>query len=231
MISARWLGPDGLIWNEDWWQLPHDLEPGQTVSTGLTIGPRLPVGEYELRWDLLIDQLAYFTQFVGDAPVNSRAEIVSSPVAAGEHNRFDFVERQISIGRIDAWRVAWGDFTSSPIFGVGPNQFGDRVQADMAAEGLRVGSHAHNVFFEPLAAWGLAGALPFFLLALGAVVRTLTAAWRTQGIEACAVAVGLIAIAVHGLVDWPLVTVTTGIPVGLLLGLAWSDREVLDAAV
>lgn len=223
LISVRWIGEDGLIWTEDRWQLPHDLEPGASLTTGLTIGPRVPDGSYGLRWDLLIVDTAYFGQFLGDEPIWSSGTVVDSPVGPTENFRYDFVQRNIGIGRIDTWKLAWDDFTSSPLIGVGPGQFGDRLALDLADEGRLVGSHAHNIVLEPLATWGILGTMPFVLLGFGALWRAIRRAWRSRSALATVIAAGLIAVVVHGVVDWPLVVVTIGIPVGLLAGLAWND--------
>jgi len=225
LISARWIGGDGLIWTEDRWQLPHDLDPGESVTTGLTIGPRVPDGAYDLRWDLLVVDTAYFGQFLGDDPIWSSATVSGSSYGPDDNFRYDFVQRNIGIDRIDTWRLAWGEFASSPFIGIGPNQFGDRLAFELADEGQRAGAHAHNIVLEPLAAWGLFGTIPFLMLGIGALGRAVRRAWANRTMVASVIAAGLIAVVVHGMVDWPLVVVTTGIPVGLLVGLAWADLE------
>ncbi len=219
-ISARWIGPDGLIWTEDRWALPRELAPGEAVATPVTLAPRLPVGDYEVRWDLLIDQVAYFDQFLGEPAVTSRGEVTVSDVEFDDLERYDLVGRSILVGRVDGWRIAWYDFASSPLVGVGPNQFGQATESRLVADGRAAGSHAHNIVLEPLAAWGLLGAVPFFalgMLAVGTAVRT---AWRSREPASTAIAAALVAVVVHGVVDWPLVVITTCIPVGLIAGLA-----------
>jgi len=223
LISARWFGPDGMIWTEDRWRLPHDLSPGQTVRTGLTLDARLPLGIYEVRWDLLIVNTAYFGQFLGDEPIVNTVDIVESDVLPNHFYRYELVERSTGIGRIDGWKLAWQDFRSSPLLGVGPNQFADQAESELESELQSVGAHAHSLLFEPLAAWGLLGTSPFVTLGAWAMLRAFRVAWLTQSLVPSVVASGLTAVLVHGTVDWPLVTVTTSIPVGLLVGLALSD--------
>lgn len=225
LISARWIGPDELIWTEDWWELPADLEPGESITASLSVESRVPVGDFAVRWDLVIPGTAYFGQFLGAAPTMSQAAVTSSLVGPGDNFRYDLVQRDVGLGRIDGWKLAWEDFRSHPLLGVGPNQFGDQAASRLASQQQSIGAHAHNVVFEPLAAWGLLGALPYLVLGVGALARALRQAWSVPGLGRCAVAVGLVAVTVHGAVDWPLVTVTTGIPVGLLVGLAWSDLD------
>lgn len=222
LISARWLGEDGLIWTEDRWPLPHDLDAGEAVTTALIVVPGVPNGAYTIRWDLLIVDTAYFGQFLGDEPILSAATVVDSSIGPADNFRYDLVERNIDVGRIDTWRLAWDDFRHSPLIGVGPNQFADRDVLERAQVGQVVGAHAHNIVLEPLATWGLLGALPFFILGGGALASAIATARTKHDTVSAVIAVGLIAVVVHGAVDWPLVAVTAGIPVGLLVGLAWS---------
>jgi len=229
LISARWIGPDGLIWTEDWWRLPDTLAPDQSVTTGLTIGPRVPLGDgYMVRWDLLIDQTAYFGQFLGDAPVWSEADVVVSDVAAADVAKYEFVPRLIEIGRRAGWELAWDEFRSSPLVGVGPSQFGLGPAAELADEGKVAAAHAHNVVLEPLATWGLLGTIPFAILGVGGFIRVVRVAWRSRDPLACVIATGLVAVAVQGLVDWPLVQAATRIPIGLLIALACSRFSVAE---
>lgn len=225
LISARWIGPDGLVWTEDRWSLPRDLPAGDELTAPLSVTTRLPVGEYTLRWDLLIDQQAYFDQFLGEAPVTSTGTIDRSDVAIEDLFRYDLVERRLDLGRVEGWRLAWQDFRSSPVVGVGPNQFADRAEAQLAEDGRTIGAHAHNVVLEPLAAWGLFGAVPFLALGAAALQSALTRAWRTRTTVDAVVASGLVAMLVHGAVDWPLVGVSTCIPVGVLVGLALAGHS------
>lgn len=223
LISARWIGPDDKIWTEDWWRLPDALAPDQSVTTGLTLRPSVPLGDdYRVRWDLLIERTAYFGQFLGDAPVWSNVDVTVSDVAADEVVTYDFVPRLVEIGRRSGWELAWREFRGAPLLGVGPSQFGMGSSEERRANGQVAGAHAHSVLLEPLATWGLLGTIPFAVLGVGGFVRVVRLAWGRRDRLACVVAVGLVAIGVHGLVDWPLVQAATRIPVGLLIGLAWS---------
>lgn len=226
LISARWFGPDGQIWTEDKWELPRDLAPGETLDAYLSIEPRLPVGDdYRVRWDAHIPNTAYFGQFLGLPPVVSHADILRSDVLPNHFARYPLVERNLRLNRVDTWRLAWQEFKDNPLLGVGPNQFGDAATDDLLSTNRQVGSHAHNIVLEPLATWGLFGSLPFFALIAAALIQAIRRAAHHQTIATVVVATGLIAVASHGAVDWPLVVVTTAIPVGTLLGLALTPLQ------
>lgn len=225
MISARWIGSDGLVWNEDRWQLPQDLAPGKSLQTGLTVTTRLPPDTYEVRWDLMIDGVAYFDQFLGQPPVASQVEITKSSVSPGAVTTYPYVERLVRDDRIETWRLAWEEFRSSPLVGVGPNQFGERSEEELRSQGRLASTHAHNIVLEPLVTWGVVGAVPMFVLGATALLRSLALAWKKRTVAATVVAASLSAVVTHGMVDWPLVVVTTGIPVGLLVGLALAETS------
>ena len=225
LISARWIGPDGLVWTEDRWSLPDDLGPGETQQTGLTVTTRLPVGTYEVRWDLMLDGVAYFDQFLGESPVVTSAEITASTVSLDQVTRYRYVDRLVPDDRVETWRLAWQDFRSSPLVGVGPNQFADDAVDELRSQGRLASSHAHNIVLEPLATWGLLGAVPFFVLGAAGLWRSVVLAWKTRSTSATVVAAGLAAVVTHGMVDWPLVVITTGIPVGIVVGLALAETD------
>jgi O-antigen ligase len=73
--------------------------------------------------------------------------------------------------RLEMWRVAWRAFVEHPLAGVGVDQFGPFVQAEVAAgrAGTSIASyvHPHSEYFESLVAGGLP-ALLVLLLFLGA---------------------------------------------------------------
>jgi len=96
------------------------------------------------------------------------------------------------------------------------------VEVEYRIQGVAVMRHAHNIILQPLTAWGVLGALPFFFVGARSFFGSAVAGWRGRHGEAAAVVAGLGALAIHGLVDWPLVTLTTGSVMMMLIGLGWS---------
>lgn len=228
LISARWFADDGYIWAEDHWALPEDIAPAQTITTGLTIVPRVPDGRYRLRWDLLLPQRSYFAQFAGMEPTWTSVVVTGSAVEQDDVARYQLVEHRRDAPRSALWRAAIDNITDRPFVGVGADRFGAANVERFEAAGDRSGRHAHSLYLEPLASWGLIGAVPFFVLVIGGLARALRAAHRSREALRTGIAVGLVAIGVHGLVDWPLVMPSTIIPVSVLIGLAWADPDAGD---
>ncbi len=229
LISARWLGSDGLIWIEDRWPLPRDLAPGESLTAMVDIEARVPAGDYSIRWDLVIPRTAYFGQFLGDEPVLSEGNVTSSDIATDDVDPYGLTPRTVGLRRTEIWRLAWAEFKNRPLLGVGPNEFGSAaVSMGLQPEGRTPASHAHSIVLEPLATWGIAGAVPFFVLVVGAFVRVSKASWRSRELVPSVLTVAMVGVFLHGLVEWPLVVITTGIPIGLILGLAWSDAVIPD---
>lgn len=234
LISARWLDPEqGTVWAEQQWELPADLEPGDRITAQLAVEASIPEGSYDVWWDLTIPLSAYFGQFLGADRVIEQG-VVAGIAAPGEHGEtvepYPVVERAINLDRGEIRTIAWDAFVDNPLLGVGPLQLAtDGV--DLASDERFPGGHAHNILLEPLATWGLVGTVPFVALALGAFGQAAMVAWRRRDVVAIVVTVSLFGVGVHGLVDWPMVFVAVGIPVGILLALGWStERWIVDVA-
>lgn len=105
--------------------------------------------------------------------------------------------------RLEMWRVAWRAFTEHPLAGIGVDQFGPYVRAEVAAgrASTSIASyvHPHSEYFESLVAGGLP-ALAVLLVFLGVpawfLFRGLDA--RSESV-ACQAAGGLMVIAMYAL--------------------------------
>lgn len=231
LISARWFDAGGRIAGEHWWVLPDEFGPGDTIAAPLTIDPQVPDGTYEVWWDLRLDQEAYFRQFLGDEQVASTVVVRDSGIDPDGVERYDLVTPRPRLGRRDLWRAAVDAFTSAPLLGVGPGQVDPQRDVEEAAR-IFPGGHAHSIVLEPLATWGLLGFLPFAALVIGAGYRALRHALHTRAVVPAVVLANLVAIAVHGLVDWPIIFLSVTIPLAIMSGIAWSplfDRATPSA--
>ncbi len=92
--------------------------------------------------------------------LDQRIEAIQSDASLMEKNNY-----HSSIGtRIFLWNLAFEQFKSSPIYGVGTKQFRDNI-CEQHKQGLipNCQVHAHNVFFQFLATHGIIGFLGIFL--------------------------------------------------------------------
>lgn len=221
-LTARWIGAgQQWVWAEHRWPLPFDFDPGTTHRFDLRLDPIVPVGTFDVFWDLRRDQDAYFLQFTGQE-VSSRAIVFESPVGASEASGEFLQPRAINLSRGEIRDIAWTAFRENPWFGVGPANLRRSVADQLTPEQRFPGEHAHNIVLEPLATWGLLGTIPFVILGLGGLLRALVVVARERSLDRLIIAGTLVAVAVHGLVDWPLIFTSSAIPIGLFLGMAWA---------
>lgn len=99
----------------------------------------------------------------------STATVTEEPAHA---SRFAVVS---SSGRVDIWRVAWDSFRSSPLTGVGADNFVFRFDKYKPQE-IVDAQHAHSIELQLLGETGIVGAL----LGFGAVVISLAALLRDR---------------------------------------------------
>jgi len=131
-------------------------------------------------------------------------------------------------GRLLMWRTAFAMWGKAPALGVGLGQFALRypcVQMGLASPG-EVGFgvnavHAHNDYLEAAAELGLPG-LVLFLLAFPGLLFLPAASSRGWGIKG-----GVLAVAVHGLFNFPLSTAPVQ-PFVWLLPAVWLGATVRE---
>lgn len=118
--------------------------------------------------------------------------------------------------RSETWTQAVDAFLASPFTGIGPGHFA-RYSILNPVEGALPAAHAHNLPLELLATTGLVGIVAFVPMASALAKRLLVVRPRASFAP-------VLAIAVHGLVDYPLVFTSSGTMVGLMLGV-WAGRR------
>lgn len=222
LISARWVEPDTTIVRaEHRWKLPQDLAPGERIDADVLIDTSVPNGEYQIHWDLLIDNQAYFRQFAGLPASISTGQVNESQIDDDRAPAGSLITPRQLPGRTEIWSAAIDAFVDDPIAGVGPGRLRESMPTDARS------AHGHNLVLEPLATWGLFATLPFLALIFGALAISWKRAlrYRDDTFDA-ALAVGLTIVVAHGMVDWSLIHVGVAIPMGVLLGLAWTEDTV-----
>ena len=102
------------------------------------------------------------------------------------------------------WRAALKLFRSSPLLGVGPDNYRFLYREALGLEVSDENYHSHNIFLEFAVSCGLPGGLVFLYLIL-AVLKTAGAAVLNSRAEKVPFALGsaaaVTAIVVHGMVD------------------------------
>ena len=140
--------------------------------------------------------------------------------SSGEADRTRF-DSSLATYRYDYWRVAWEEFESRPLTGIGADNFG--VDYLREGESTQTPNYPHSVVLRTIAQTGLIG----LLLLGGALVAALVAAWPAiragGGIGGAAAGAGLTVFAywlVHGSLDWLWEFAALGGAAFALLGLA-----------
>jgi tetratricopeptide (TPR) repeat protein len=144
-------------------------------------------------------------------------EFKTNPTPAGGETRLG----ALGSNRYDFWRVAWKQFESAPLRGVGADTFQQAYLAD--ARSAEQPRYPHSVELRTLSQTGLVGAA---LLSVG-LAAALLSAWRAlrlrRGPAQAAAAAGVAAFTywlVHGSVDWFWEIPALGGAAFALLGLA-----------
>jgi hypothetical protein len=191
--------------------LPADVLPGAAVDVlAAARGPALP-GAYRLRWDVLEEQVTWFSErgnaMAAQSLIVEDKEEGAPPleVTAADAEPMT-VTAPPGAPRRALWRAALVLWRGRPLLGIGPDNFRRRYQdvIGLAPNGrpytdTRI--HANNLYLETLADLGLAGiaVLAWLTFSLLRALRDLSAAGRLAGLG-CGLAAG--AFFVHGGVDY-----------------------------
>jgi len=133
--------------------------------------------------------------------------------------RGDVMELEPVSLRLDNWRTSLWVWSSAPAAGVGPGGFAQASQAVPFEVGNRP-RHAHSLPLELLAEFGPAG-LAAFLFATWALWRLVRGLWPLRP----ELAVAVVVIPAHNLVDFSLFGSGVALPWAVLLGWAIAFRQ------
>jgi hypothetical protein len=186
--------------------LPIDVRPGREASLVATArAPRIE-GAYRLRWDLVQENVTWFSERGNSMPEQSIAVEGASETRAVPSDAPRPVAAPPPPPRARLWQAAIALWESRPLLGVGPDNFRRRYEAVLSPgpngqpySDTRL--HANNLYFETLADLGLSGlaVLSGLALALLGSLRRHVAARRLIGIGC---AVGALLFFVHGILDY-----------------------------
>ena len=186
--------------------LPRDVPPGDAVDVVSEVRGPSTSGTYRLRWDLVHEGEAWFSDMGNPTPETVVDALPTSdgvpPPKAEELPPPTFIPPP----RAACWRAALLLWRQRPFLGIGPDNFRRRYQEVVARSpsGEPYGDpriHANSLYLETLCDLGLVGvaSLASIVLALIALLRGHTAAGRLAGIAS---GIGVATFFVHGLVDY-----------------------------
>jgi hypothetical protein len=217
--------------------LPADVPPGGSIEVlAVARGPALP-GDYRLRWDLLEEQVTWFSDRGNPTPtqpvvVEAEVDEAPSPQVSAASARPLPPRAPAFAPRPALWRSALVLWRGRPLLGIGPDNFRRRYEQVIGLDAngqpytdTRI--HANNFYLETLADLGLVGlaALGWLTFALLRALRLLSASGRLAGL-ACGLAAG--AFFVHGAVDYFLEFTPLFGLFWMLLGLTAAHAEGLS---
>ncbi|MBF6613183.1 MAG: O-antigen ligase family protein [Chloroflexi bacterium] len=212
--------------------LPHDVLPGESVTTNAVVQAPSKPGDYYLQWDLVQEDLTWFTlkspgiaplvRYRVGAPVAGRDNAANVPLMPASTS-VQAIADTSTISRLQLWKVALSMFRAHPITGVGPDGFRNLYGKYAGVSDWNKNIYTNNTYIEMFTNLGLLGGLAFLWLACVALwrgVRNLlrlpvSVAW-IAGLGATA---GMLAFFSHGFVDYFLFSTPMYVTFWLTLGL------------
>jgi hypothetical protein len=215
-LAYHWVRPDGAMSPEDFegmrTELPADVPPGGVIEiVGQARAPTTE-GTYRLRWDLLQDDVTWFSERGNPMPeqqvdVTAEAtEVATDDEAQPAGASVNVASPDPSLPRRVLWRAAVTLWRQRPLLGIGPDNFRRRYGAVLSPapngqSDADTNIHANSLYFETLADLGLAGVAALALMGL-ALVRRVRANLSANCLSGLASGVAAGAFFVHGWLDY-----------------------------
>jgi len=227
-VSLRWRSVSGEIqYLDERFPLPESLESGEVLvaTVSSTATATLAPGTYELIVDVVRDQVAFFGEVTESALVIEVDLPSATGTAAGQPVRRPIPE----MARRDLWEAAGRLAIDNPVVGVGTGNYRLVYGAELGLEQFPRSSHAHSLYLEPAASSGLPAAAALVALVLVVWIRTGRHRSALEPLDAALVG-GAVTMAVHGLVDWPLIFTGSGTLFFVMFALAGRavERDRVD---
>jgi hypothetical protein len=231
VLSVTWVQPQtNLEWtNRLRWPLPRPLSPGEQLSMEIPVQTPPQEGVYRLKWDLVQDGITWFGS-KSEAPASSRVTVGDVTTAVPE-STLQLVEPAFFNSpvpdRLTLWQVAWQLLSRHPLLGIGLDNFRLLYGRELGQTGWNETIHSNSWYVETLVSLGLSGSLPFF----GWLVLMTLDIWRTLrespvSIWQTAIAAGILAFFIHGLLDYFLLFNATALLFWILIGLWFSLKNI-----
>lgn len=228
-LGARWLDTaQKMSYGEPRWPFAKPVPPGQTVEMNVTLQAPTQPGNYDLIWDVVQEQVTWFgaknnsfavSRVVVIPSAHLEPKITPTPTAAWDYS--------LPIpNRRTLWAAALTLLQERPYLGIGLDNFRLTYGRVLGATSWNETIHSNNWYVETAVSLGIIGSLVVFsgMAWLGLDISH-TLRQKTVSIWQIAVAAGLLAFFIHGLLDFFLLFNATGLLFWLLLGLWLTMRS------
>ena len=234
LLGARLLNEAGTqAHSELRWPFPHSVQPQQTVQMTATFTAPATPGVYELRWDVVEEDVTWFgansglyassqvTVLPGDAeaaPPDSDALTMSEQAAWAYGGPVP--------NRTALWTLAVQMVDERPLLGIGLDNFRLTYGERLANPRYDNTVHTNSLYLEMLVSVGFLGTLFFLFWSVGLLLDILkTLRHSTLTIWQTALAASLLAYYIHGFFDFFLLFNATGLLFWLLTALWLSEKR------
>ncbi len=207
-VSYHWMDASAanyLIWDGARTELPADVAPGKIIEVmSWILAPRRP-GRYVLQWDMLQEEVAWFSIF---APSKAQVNVQVAPSASADFKVTypPLPPVLLQPSRADLWRSALSMWREWPLFGAGPDNFRRLYGPYLGLKSFDDRIYANNLYLEMLANTGIMG-----MFAFAAVLAVVSSRWRKVLLRSAHPADRLLVVGfglavgaylLHGLVDY-----------------------------
>ena len=206
--------------------------PGERVVMAARVQAPGQPGEYRLAWDMLQEELFWFSMQgvpMSFTRVSVQGKGTEQEATQLSPSQIELPQPRFRLPRQDLWRAALKLFRSSPLLGVGPDNFRFLYRDALGLEVSDETYHTHNIFLEFFVGCGLAGGFVFLYLILCLLMACAAALLNSspeKGPFALASAAAIAAIVLHGMVDSFFQFTPTYLMIWITFGLAIRIAEL-----
>ncbi|MFO7538609.1 MAG: O-antigen ligase family protein, partial [Chloroflexota bacterium] len=232
LLGARLLNEAGTqAYSELRWPFPGSVHPQETVQIRAAFTAPLTPGIYELRWDVVQEDVTWFgansglyaTSLVTVLPAAGQAEqpdpFVMSEQAAWEYSG-------PIPDRSTLWAVALHMIGERPLSGIGLDNFRLTYGERLGNLNYDKSVHTNNFYLEMFVSMGIIGTFPFIIWSAALLIDILRTLRRPHAtMWQAASAAGLLAYYIHGFFDFFLLFNATGLLFWLLTALWLSEKK------
>jgi hypothetical protein len=233
-LSGRWYRePDNArLRGEIRWSLEETLAPGELLAQRVGLRAPSAPGDYRFEWDLLQENVVWFSTKNG-LRTSSLVTVLPNPEGAGGLPTTIDPTDPGAVAQIPdrrtLWRAAGQLVLAHPVLGIGQDNFRLMHGRVLGWTVWNDTIHTNNWYIESIVSLGLVGSLPFLvwlgLLAADMVMKLHQSRYAGATVERAALAAGLFAFLIHGLLDYFLAFNATALLFWLLVGLWVSLRQ------